>query len=242
MIVLVDIGNTRLKYSFYDQNKNIEVLWLDNVHLSMNWMNEHWSNVKQVIIANVGQAILSDAILSWSNQNNIDCVIVHSEKHRKSLMSGYVIPEQLGVDRWLALIGALKIQPNSNVLIVDAGTATTVDLLSESGQHHGGWILPGIDTMFNSVISQTSNVNAIQQGTLNLKFGINSSENLNNACWAATLGLISEAIKVANQMNMEINQIILTGGNAKSLGNLLTFDHIVVPDLVFYGLTDYIKD
>ena len=68
----------------------------------------------------------------------------------------------LGVDRWLAILAAaFKLYPQKNVLIIDAGTATTVDLLAKSGVHQGGWILPGItipclNSVLNLILRSTS--------------------------------------------------------------------------------------
>jgi type III pantothenate kinase len=61
------------------------------------------------------------------------------------ITNGYQEPERLGVDRWLALIGAAGIT-RQNCFVIDAGSAITIDLLGSDGRHLGGAILPGVNT------------------------------------------------------------------------------------------------
>ncbi|WP_352284776.1 type III pantothenate kinase, partial [Pseudoalteromonas sp. Q18-MNA-CIBAN-0097] len=64
----------------------------------------------------------------------------------------------LGIDRWLALIAGFTLYPNTACIVVDAGTATTIDVLDSEGLHLGGWILPGLDLMTSSLTQNTQRV------------------------------------------------------------------------------------
>ena len=164
-------------------------------------------------------------------------------------MSAYQKPTQLGIDRWLALLAATHLYPNKNVLIIDAGTATTVDLVSGNGQHQGGWILAGIRALFNSILSHSTLVHAESKTVAKVTFGTNTTDNVNNACWAATLGMIEQAIEQAKQL-VDVNRIILTGGDGKALTQLLLAQSTenslsvesiqFIDNLVFYGLQEYV--
>ncbi|MGJ8694560.1 MAG: type III pantothenate kinase [Thalassotalea sp.] len=238
MIYLVDIGNSRLKYIVGNNPKNKEITSASITELNYAWFERHWGKAKKLIIASVNQAVLCEQITLWASQQQISVEIIQSSDSLHGVKSGYEKPSQLGVDRWLVLVASQSLFPNRNCLIVDAGTATTIDLISADGQHQGGWILPGFELMFNSVLNNTSKVKA-ELSKPNLTFGKNTSDNVNHACWAATIGLILQAQEQALLNGMQVEKTILTGGNADHISSLLRTPHIVVNDLVFIGLKKY---
>ena len=138
------------------------------------------------------------------------------------------------------MIGAAELFPNENILIIDAGTATTVDLLASNGEHQGGWILAGITTLVTSVLAQTVQVHANDKEKESLAFGFNTSDNVHNAAWAATIGAVNLAISQAQQQGFPLDQIIFTGGNSALLSSLITYESKVIDELVLIGLQAYI--
>lgn len=240
MIALVDIGNSRTKYCVVRNNKRGPVQSTINEQLSNEYLAEAFSNIDKLIVANVSHNKLTDKIDLWCQQHNINYQRVVSEKSKIGVSSAYHLPSQLGVDRWLTLIAASTLYPSKNTLIVDAGTATTVDLLASNGVHQGGWILAGIDTLFSCVLNNTSLVQAKIDKTASLFFGKSSSENVNNATWAATVGAVNLAVLQSEQQGMVIDKILLTGGNGLTLASLLSHRSTVIEDLVFIGLEAYV--
>ena len=239
MILLVDIGNSRTKYIYLEDLNCKKCQLVSNDLLGGSWYEKHWLKSEKIILANVSQNSLTNTIQEWAYKNDINTTIVASESERFGLRSFYRQPKQLGVDRWLALLGAMSLFRNKDILIVDAGTATTVDLLSAKGQHFGGWILPGINIMFDSVLASTTKVDANKEAMANLAFGDNTSDNVNNACWAATVGAIELAVVQAKQQSITVDLIILTGGNAKYLHTLISYQTLIEENLIFHGLELY---
>jgi len=254
MIVLVDIGNTRTKYCLVNEGKrsvpqailNDQLLTelLGTSLLTVNLLGINFSKATKILVASVSCNQLTDEINTWCKKNNVAFQQVVSEAQKNEVKTGYKQPAQLGVDRWLALIGAAALFPQHNSLIIDAGTATTVDLLAANGQHQGGWILGGINTLITSVLTQTSQVQANNSEKESLAFGGNSSENVHNAAWAATVGTVNLAVFQAQQQGFEVEQIIFTGGNGTLLSSFITpyitQEKTVIDDLVFVGLQAYI--
>lgn len=250
MILLIDIGNTRTKYVQVNNDKLTETVQLSNEGLTQGYFSQNFSDASQIILANVAKGELTQNIETWCSVNSIDFLQVHSEKHKAGLTSAYQEPTSLGIDRWLALLGAINLYPKQNILIIDAGTATTVDLVDATGQHQGGWILAGIQALFNSIISHSTLVHAEQKFDANIVFGLNTTDNVNNACWAATLGMIEQGIYQAEQTG-QIDRILLTGGNGNILTKLLTEQSdkttiekhkiTAIDNLVFYGLKAYVN-
>ena len=240
MIVLVDIGNSRTKYSIVNQGRRGPIESITNELLSNEYLDLFFSKGNKLIVACVSHNELADKVESWCGKHNKTYQQVVSEKNKNDVVSAYHRPSQLGVDRWLTLIAANILYPQKNILIVDAGTATTIDLLASSGEHKGGWILAGIDTLFSCVLDNTSQVQANADQSPSLTFGFNSSENVNNATWAATIGAINLAVVQSEQQGIVIDEILLTGGNGNRLASLLSYQSTVIEELVFIGLEAYI--
>jgi len=240
MIVLIDIGNSRAKYSIVSQGKLGSVQSISNELLTNDYLSKYFSNIDKLIVASVSHNKLTNEIELWCQARQVNYQQVVSEKSKNGVISAYHQPSQLGVDRWLTLIAANALYPSKNILIVDAGTATTIDLLAADGSHQGGWILAGIDTLFSCVLENTSQVKANVANTASLSFGANSSENVNNATWAATVGAVNLAILQSEQQGIAIDEILLTGGNGRTLVSLLSHRCTMIEDLVFIGLQAYI--
>jgi type III pantothenate kinase len=254
MITLIDIGNSRTKYVELIDGCLSKTSQLANNDFNGGYFATHFSQASKIVVANVAKSALTTELKVWCKSNNIGFTQVHSEQQKNTLMSAYQKPTQLGIDRWLALLAATHLYPNKNVLIIDAGTATTVDLVSGNGQHQGGWILAGIRALFNSILSHSTLVQAENKAAPSLAFGDNTTDNVNNACWAATLGMINQAIQQAQELG-DIDQVVLTGGNGLALAELLIADTSgkvntinksisannieFIDNLIFYGLQEY---
>lgn len=237
MRLLVDIGNTQVKYVFQDTAESpfSDIVYADYQIFLAQLLQENFSGVTQIILANVQGQEIQDSIRRWADENKVEFLQVESTKQAFGVTSGYEIPERLGVDRWLAMIGAKQLYPNENLLIIDAGTATTVDLLAGSGQHYGGWIMPGIETLFDSLVMRTKRIDAIASTASNLAFGVNSSACVNHGSWAMTIGAVKEAITQANNI-MKLDKILLTGGNGQEIVKLITDNCQLESELIFHGL------
>jgi len=240
MIILIDIGNTRTKYSIVNEARNSAVQAISNTLISDEFLNEHFVNAAKIIVASVSHNELTDIINAWCQTHKVAYQRIISEKRKCKVSNAYQQPSQLGVDRWLAMVGAADRFPNENILIIDAGTATTVDLLAANGQHQGGWILAGISALVASVLAETAQVHANNEEKESLAFGFNTSANVHNAAWAATIGTINLAISEAQQQGYPLDEVIFTGGNGALLSSLTSHPNKVIDDLVLRGLQVYI--
>jgi len=240
LIILVDVGNTRTKYSFVNNGKQNYQQAVLNKCLTNSFLSDKFIGASRIIVASVNHDEITDEISAWCQMNKISYLQVVSEDKKNNVVSGYKSTSQLGVDRWLTLIGAAEIFPNRNVLIIDAGTATTIDFLAATGKHQGGWILAGIDTLISSVLTNTAQVQANDKEKQSLAFGFNTSENVHNAAWAATVGSINLAIAQVQGQGIILDELIFTGGNGKLLSPLISHQSTIIEELVFRGLQAYI--
>ena len=241
--LLIDIGNTRTKYCFVVNNELTAIQYSDNQSLSITWFNQHWLGCDQIVFASVAYQEIEDLIQRWALTQKIKCQQVKTPDKAFGVTNGYERHEQLGVDRWLAVLGANKRFPNQACIVVDTGTATTIDYIDSKGCHQGGWILAGIETLFNSIQANTANVRGDKVQIESLGFGRNTNDNLAQAAWASTLGLIKQAMLTAGQLNNETPSLVITGGNGEPIAQMLDLDSKrihYIPAIVFEGLACYL--
>ena len=239
MKVLVDIGNTRTKYLIEQVNAEDSRMVIDNTKITNQWLTDHWQAAQQLMIASVKTGALTDLISLWASTNKIDVYFIESEKQRFGITNSYQDPKTLGVDRWLTFLGASALFPHSGVVIIDAGTATTFDVLDKKGIHQGGWILSGIDLLLSQLTNNTSKVKFEVSEMVDISLGKSTSECVNNAAWAATLGMINTGIKKA-QSTYGIRHCLLLGGNAERIIPFIEFSDVqIINDLIFEGLKRY---
>lgn len=239
MRLLVDVGNTQVKHVFQNSEPLAafsEVCYSNYQCFKEKLASKAFADVTEVVLASVHNDELSTVVKVWAQERDIAFMQVESQAHAFGVSSSYCQPSHLGVDRWLALIAVHRLYPNQNVLIVDTGTATTVDLLAANGHHRGGWIMPGVDTMFDSLLNNTKKIIAEPIDTTSLSFGVNSSQCVNHGIWAMIIGAVKEAIVQANEV-LTVNKVVLTGGNSKTVAKLLNKDSELVPELLFHGLS-----
>jgi len=248
MNLLIDTGNTSLKYAFYQNELLSKVERIQHSNLEKHYFEQHWKGVDNIVISSVADKKISNFIAKQAKQLNISVTEVKTPKQKFGITVGYQNNTQLGVDRWLAILGTKQMYPQANCLIIDLGTATTVDVLGSNGQHYGGWILPGLQTMQQSLFDKTANVKVDKSSIASIEFADNTSDNVVNGCLAALVGLVKVAIEQSLITYSTLDQIILTGGDAKyiepyvkTLAQQHNVGSVIESELVFTGLQVYCK-
>jgi len=143
---------------------------------------------------------------------------------------GYQEPEKLGIDRWLAVVAAYQAYQTS-VLVIDAGSAMTLDLVSADGQHVGGYILAGSQMMREGLAHGTDAVKVDALDPVNVMVpGKSTADAVNRGCLLTAVAVIE---KLAAQYPAAL---VITGGDAPQLIEALSLDNFHRPDLVLEGL------
>ena len=242
MKLLIDVGNTLCKYVIFQQGELSVITQIETHLINQQWLAQHFPAIEQCIVSNVNDNNFNQIISLWCESRKIDYCFVESKAEKFNIKCAYDDPSTFGVDRWLGLVGASTLFPNQASLIIDAGTATTIDLLAASGVHQGGWILPGIDLMFSSLVQNTKKVFATPKEINQIAFANNTTDAVNQANWAATIGCINSAITTAQEQYLSQNEplhILLTGGNAAKLKQLMTVECEYIEKLIFVGINRY---
>jgi len=229
MILDIDAGNSRIKWRL---SGNGRVLAQDSQPTAALAAGEalvlpETAAVKEVRLASVaGPQIMAALQKQFAGLLRVAKV----SPAAGGVTCGYQQPERLGVDRWLALVAAYQ-QVQQAVLVIDAGSAMTMDLVGPKGEHLGGYIVPGLRLMANALWQGTEDVKVTSGDFQNMLVpGTDSQQAVDRGC---LLVAVSAVEKLASQYPAHI---LLTGGDAKYLGDALSLDHSHCPDLVLDGL------
>lgn len=241
--LLIDAGNTRVKTALMDAEGHLEP-WLN---VAYEELNQHPipEGIASVWLASVSSQERNQIVEAWLENANKTVVRVVTESNAFGVTNSYKEFKNLGVDRWLAMVGAFDEQPKATV-IIDAGTAITVDWIDESGQHLGGWIAPGVHLMKHSVINRAPGVFVGHEGDDHWgkahQLGQNTPECLLNGCVNTFVGLVRQAIAVSEtELDWFDYRILFSGGSIPLLPADLKRRGEVRSELVLQGLACYAR-
>ena len=234
--LFIDRGNTALKWQLCQQAKVLaEGVAANDVGLDDALEEVADRQLLGVYVASVASDDFETALKAWANRNSQpEPVFIKSQLSACGVTNAYEKPAQLGVDRWLAMIAAHQ-QYSGLLCVVDSGTALTMDFLTGSGQHLGGFIVPGADLMKRSLLQNTQQIQLAADAQIKL-LGKNTTEAVLLGIEQMLQALVCQ--KVA-EVELEYKQeltLVLTGGHAHSLRKGLQRPCHEELDLVFLGL------
>ncbi len=227
MKLFIDAGNTRIKWAMRDATgwhavESIPTTQAANLPLPV--------SDAPVWVSNVAGAAVAHTIRHAIRHATHPAHFIHAKAQQCGIKNNYTTPQQLGCDRWAALIAAWQLQHQA-CLVVNCGTATTVDALSAQGEFLGGLILAGINLMQSSLTGATAQ---LQHAAGRLSdFPTNTVDALFNGAIQATCGAIERQFALLKDANA---QVFLSGGAAHHLRPALTLPAHYVENLVLQGL------
>ncbi len=255
MKALFDIGNSRIKWARLEPDENQiegqlglqDIGGADHAELSfeemaaVNWAD--WPQPEQVVVSSVVADEHWRQLQDWCTQHwRQTPVRVISTAEGYGVRNAYARPEELGSDRWAALIGAHHML-HSETCVIDCGTAITVDFLGAAGQHLGGYIIPGLRLMQQSLVQRTDAIQLLSQpdgSETGLKLGVepgkSTAECVGHGLLMAATGLVEGGCKKMEMQTGKPFHRLLTGGNAEQLAFYLGEGVQLEPHLVLLGL------
>ena len=240
----MDIGNTRIKWGVLE-NRALSGIDSLSITLSRDFdLKSLFLSVPSDVKSIVASCVLSKETqvkLAESFSDHFKLVVRFIEPINRfsGLTNGYNNPSKLGADRWAAMVGAHN-EFGGNILVVDMGTAITIDYIDSEGMHKGGQILPGLKSFFNILDQSTGNINT--------KININDTvtkeierwgKNTDDAIISGAMSAISSAINAAVfsfKIEDSMPSVILTGGDAIYFKDVFDYSLSYRPNLVLEGL------
>lgn len=235
MNLQIDVGNSFIKWRVLDAGLIVFRGKQKTASNSFMCDFEAWDKIESVSVSSVASQSVDRSLEQFlmGMLPHTTPFFAKSEASFDGVVSAYENPSQLGVDRWLAVIaGYMKYK--ESCFVVDCGSAITIDVVTGAGKHQGGYILPGLGLMKQSLSDGTKRVEFESDGGVCVKYGGTTSE-----CVQAGVNFVMQSIVEGLLSRMEVERVdrlIVTGGDGAYASSL----HRVVeycPDLVLDGLS-----
>ena len=240
--LLVDIGNTRIKWAVLRGERLGRQRALEHAGLTQQDLQRQVlrgaRGVSRILVCSVAGRRLERLLTAAAKQvTGLKPEFVTSVRTAGGVTTRYAEPWRLGVDRFVAAIAAYQIARSRGACVIDVGTAMTVDLIDGSGVHQGGAILPGPQLMQASLLKQTSGISrrARGAGAGGGLFAQNTRDAVEQGARFATAAVIDRAVAEAQRLLRRAPLLLLTGGGVDQLTPLVQGSWVSVPDLVLRG-------
>lgn len=242
--LLVDIGNSRIKWTHLDGQR----LGLQQAAEYARWEVRDFH--RRLIRGRELTAILVASVAADETNRTLTLAaqmaeapvprFVETVRRAGGVTVGYLEPWRLGVDRFVAAIGAHRLFPEEAVCVIGVGTAMTVDLVNATGRHLGGAIIPAPGLMVDSLLKNTAGIRERarggDEGSGKGLFGRSTRAGILQGSRYAAAATIDRAIQEAEKRVRQAPVAVLTGGGARDLEPLVQSPSRVVDDLVLQGL------
>lgn len=243
MMLLLDIGNTKLKWAWLAGAAPVTQGAVLHAHREPpQWLDELPSAEvppERILAANVAGSAVAHAIDAWSHARfGRHAEFPVATRTAGGVTNAYIQPGTLGIDRWLAMIGAWQ-RAHRPLVCLAAGTAMTVDAIDGSGRHLGGWILPGRQMMRDSLRQGTAELARSAELAPPVRagdFGVNTAGAIEAGCLVALAASADRAARLLGLVSGQPPAVFVAGGDALEIAGYLETPATPAPDLVFEGL------
>ena len=230
MQLIIDIGNTRIKFALFEGQT---LFAFDSGEVSKLKHFIQKKNIKHAIISSVAKSKKIEELLISHNIEFLN----FSYKTKVPISNKYATPKTLGDDRLANVIGGNKLYPNKNILVIDCGTCIKYDFINQKNEYIGGAISLGLKMRFKALNKFTENLPLIKPKEIDFLEG-DSTENsilsgIVNGTIAEINGIISQYSAIYENLT-----IILTGGDTNFFDTKIKSNIFVNSNLTLIGLNE----
>jgi len=232
MNLIIDIGNTLTKLALFQGREMVAFSSFEGV------------DAKHIIQFCESNLFIKNAILSSVKEYPSEIDLYLSQQYKTVLFSHntfvpvinrYGTPESLGKDRLAGVVGAQKLIPGSDILVIDAGTAITYDFVTASGEYLGGSISPGITMRYKALHTFTNRLPLLDYYDDAQLIGDDTSTSIHSGVLNGAVAEMEGIIQHYRNLYPGI-KIILTGGDHNYFDKRLKIKTFAAPNLVLEGL------
>ncbi|RTY80977.1 type III pantothenate kinase [Flavobacterium sp. GSP27] len=218
MILVVDVGNTRIKAAVFEGAMLLEVFVFSQIELEKNIKNilKNFKKTTDLVVSSVGD-LGKQPFLAFDKEIKVHFI---SNKDSFPFQNKYATPQTLGIDRMVLAAGATLRYPDQNRLVIDAGTCITYDFIDQENNYLGGAISPGLRLRYEALHHYTAKLPLLSLGIPEDLIGKSTSESIHSG---VVNGLVYEIDGFINQYKARYLNfiIILTGGDTDFLAKRL---------------------
>ena len=236
MNLVIDIGNTRIKAALFQNSHLFEL----KIYHSAKELLTDSNFIKQSKYAIIG-SVVDNLDSFYSSINSKIPTIIFDSQTATPLTNLYASAATLGSDRIAASVGANTLYPNSNVLVVDAGTCIKYNFTNSKNEYLGGAISPGIEMKFKALGHFTSKLPCVK---FNKSYSELIGTNTENSILSGVLnGSVAEIDGTISQYKSNFPDLIciLTGGDSEFLAKRLKNSIFAHQNLVLKGLNEILN-
>ncbi len=248
MLLTIDVGNTQITGGLFDGEKLVlQFRRTTNLGTSSDEIGIFfrtvirengfdWQKIKKIGCCSVVPSI--NYSLSSAMQKYFNCEVLFIQAGIKTgLKLKYSNPKEIGADRIAAAMGAVNLIPNQNLIIIDLGTATTIDCVTKEKEYLGGAILTGMKISIEALASGTAKLPSVEILKPSHVCGTNTIEAIQAGLFYGNAGAIKEFCYLyeKNVFNGEKPFVIGTGGFSRIFKDYNLFNQIT-PELVLFGV------
>jgi type III pantothenate kinase len=236
MILVVDAGNTRVKWGLHDGVSWWRKGWAPCGELAQ--LDSQWppdGAPQRILVSCVAGADLSQQLRVLFSRWNVEVEWITAQAFQCGVTNGYRNPAQLGCDRWAALMAAWR-RAGRACVVVNAGTALTVDALDSSGFFCGGLIVPGLSAMQRALAANTAAL-TVAAGRFE-DFPVCTADAIYSGALSAMAGAVERALVALAARTGAAPDCLVSGGDAVLLGERLSVPASIVDNLVLDGLIE----
>ena len=237
-MLLLDIGNTRLKWAWLQAGRPgpMQVLAYDEDSLDA-LLEEQFFGVPAydlVLVCSVASRWVNQCLHDWFVRRGKQAPeLMVAVERQCGVVNHYRNPAQLGVDRWMAMIGAHN-RFVGDLCVISCGSAWTLDVVTAAGEHQGGLIMPGINIMRRSLLQNTAGIEAIEGADVRL--ADNTADAVYSGCSQLALAGMVQLVRRYREIYGNTMQCIITGGDGRQLADAIQPGSRFEDDLVLQGL------
>ncbi len=231
MKLIIDIGNTLVKYAIFSSDEIVIIYKKNDVEISFMQELIQKHNVNDVIISSVRDKVDGDFGIKTLYLNHLTPL---------PITINYETPETLGNDRIANVVAASVLYPNKNILIIDAGTCITIDFIDQNKEYQGGRISPGIEMRYKSLHKYTSNLPKLTISNTAQQIGKDTNSSIVSGVEKGVVAEIETIIDDFKNENEDLF-VIVTGGDTFFFENTLKNSIFADPNLVLKGLNEILK-
>lgn len=243
MILLVDIGNSRIKMASCDRGQLnvLQAVPHDRQtfpQVALDMLAQLSEVPHKVVVANVAARTHTEVLADFCERHwGLIPHVLTTPLAGDGITNGYTEHQQLGIDRWAAMVGAWR-RYQGLQCIIDAGSAVTIDVLARDGIHQGGVIIPGVNMILNNIVTAVDGINeaGLQDMYPAPVLGRSTRECLLAGGYSAVIGAVERVMAHVRSISSDNVYCVITGGAAQNLLSSLPENCICLPNLVLEGM------
>lgn len=237
MKLFLDVGNTALKWRRRGADGTVQ----GGAAHGRDWpralqapLDAGAAGFEQIWVASVAGAEADERIGALIEaRTGVSPRFYYSRQEDFGVSNCYPEPRRLGVDRWVALVECW--QRFGAGIIIDCGSALTIDAIDGEGRFLGGYIVPGLGMLRSALLRDTADVH-VDQARPRLTLGRSTGECVHNGLLRMSVAFVTDVVVELRERLPDTCKVLVTGGDADELSSAFSFEFMHLPDLVLDGL------